>query len=116
MKIRTRKEREKEYESLYGDISNDKFQRLKNELGDKFNEELLLDALSRVEEVQSKIKYHMIHFTFYEEPIQSHRPRMHGKFKGMYVPNAKANSEAIGKFVKNLKDDISIVATPMKII
>lgn len=116
MRIKTRKEREDEYKSLYGDISNDKFERLKDKLGDKFNENLLNAAFDRIEEAQSKIEYNMIHFTFYEEPIQSHRPRTHGKFKGMYVPNAKANSDAIERFIKNLKEDIRVIATPMKIV
>lgn len=116
LKIKTRKEREKEYRSKYGNISNDKFTRLKEELGDKFTSELLEDALERVKEGKKKLKYYMIHFTFYEKPVQSHRPRTKGKkFKGMYVPNAKSNHDAIKEFVHKLKKDISIITTPMRI-
>ena len=57
----------------------------------------------------------MIHFTFYEKPIQTHRPRSRGG-KGFYVPNSAENSKAIEKFVKNLKEDIKIISTPMKVI
>lgn len=115
MKIKNRKNREKEYKQKYGQISNDKYERLIDELGDKFNEDLLLSAYKRIEERNENLKYYRIHFTFYEEPIQSHRPR--SRFGGgMYVPNAKENFDTIKKFIKKLKKDISIVSTPMKII
>ena len=115
MKIKNRKTREKEYSKEYGNVSLDKYERLRNELGDKFNDKLLLKAKERINECHDNIKYYKIHFTFYEKPIQTHRPR--SRFNGgMYVPNAKENSEAIGKFIKKLKKDISIVSTPMKII
>lgn len=117
MKIKTRKEREKEYKSRYGNISNNKFERLKNNLGEKFNDELLELALNRVSEVKNKIRYNRIRIVFYEEPIQSHRPRTKGKHAmGMYVPNAKSNHDAIEKFISDLKETISIVSTPMQII
>ena len=117
LKIKTRREREKEYKSLYGDISNDKFTRLKDKLGDKFNDKLIESAFERIEEAQNSIEYYKIHFTFYEEPIQSYRPRQKGVGrKGMYVPNAKANHNAIEKFISELKESISVISTPMKII
>ena len=117
LKIKTRREREKEYKSLYGDISNDKFTRLKDKLGDKFNNKLIESAFERIKEAQNNIEYYKIHFTFYEEPIQSHRPRQKGVGrKGMYVPNAKANHNAIEKFISELKESISVISTPMKII
>lgn len=117
LKIKTRKEREKEYKSRYGNISNDKFERLKDSLGEKFNIELLESALDRVNYVKNKIVYNKIHIIFYEEPIQSHRPRTKGKHAmGMYVPNAKANHDAIEKFINDLKESISIIATPMQIV
>ena len=117
MKIKTRREREKEYKSQYGNISNDKFERLKDALGDKFNVRLLVSAIERVDEVMHKIKYNKICITFYEEPIQSHRPRTKGKYQmGVYVPNAKANHDAIEKFINDLKETISIIATPMQLV
>lgn len=116
MKIKSRKEREKEYRTQYDNVSNDKFTRLQEELGNKFNEDLLDKAFKRIEVVNKKIKYYTIHFTFYEKPIQSHRPRTKGgKFKGMYVPNAKSNHDAIREFVNKLKEDILIISTPMRI-
>lgn len=116
MKIKTRKEREKLYNETYGNVSNDIYDRLKNELGDDFNEDLLISALDRIKEAKKNIEYHMIRFTFYEEPIQSHRPRVNYHTRAMHVPNAKENSVAISKFISKLKEDINIVATPMKII
>ena len=117
LKIKTRKEREKEYKSQYGNISNNKFERLKNYLGDKFNIELLNQALDRINNVKNKIKYYKIHIVFYEEPIQSHRPRTKGKLgMGMYVPNAKSNHDAMEKFINDLKETILIISTPMQII
>lgn len=115
MKIKTRKEREKEYKKLYGNISDDIYKRLKDKLGEDFNEDLLQDALKRIKEAHENIEYHMIKFTFYEEPIQTHRPRVNYHTRAMHVPNAKENHEAIKKFVKNLKEDISVISTPMKI-
>lgn len=116
MKIKSRKTREKEYNEKYGHISDDIYDRLKYDLGDEFNEELLSAALDRVKITRDKVKYYMIHFTFYEEPVQTHRPRVNYYTRNMHVPNAKDNNEAIKKFIKKLKKDINIVATPMKVI
>ena len=116
MKIKSRKEREKEYKKLYGDISIDKYKRLSDFLGDKFNEDLFKQAEYRINEVKKNIKYYELHFTFYEEPIQAHRPRVNFYTKSMHVPNAKDNAKAIEDFVKNLKEDISVISVPMKVI
>ena len=115
MKIKTRKEREKIYKNLYGDVSTDVYDRLSDELGDLFNEDLLLRALDRINESRKKLKYYEIRFTFYEEPVQAHRPRVNYHTRAMHVPNAKENSDAIKKFISKLKKDICIVSTPMKI-
>lgn len=116
MKIKTRKQREKEYNDIYGKISKDKFSRLKDYLGDEFNEELINDANRRIKEAKENIEYYSIYFTFYEVPIESHRPRTKGKMgMGLYVPNAKDNWDTISKFVKKLKKDIKVISTPMKV-
>lgn len=115
MKIKSRKEKEKEYKKIYGNISNDIYERLREELGEDFNEDLLQNALIRIKETKKNIKYYMVRFTFYEEPIQTHRPRVNYHTRAMHVPNAKENHEAIGKFIKNLKKDINIISTPMKV-
>lgn len=117
MKIQTRREREKKYKSLYGNISNDKITRLKNFLGNKFNIKLFTSVFERMDDAARNLKYYKIKIIFYEEPIQSHRPRTKGKNgMGMYVPNAKSNHDAIKEFVSKLNDNINIIATPMKII
>lgn len=115
MKIKSRKELEKEYNKIYGEISLDVYERLKNKLGEDFNEHLLQCALDRIKETNKNIEYHMIKFTFYEEPKQTHRARANYDKKIMYVPNAKSNSKAIEKFILDLKEDIQIVCTPIKI-
>lgn len=115
MKIKTRKALEKEYNELYGNISLDVYERLKNKLGEDFNEDLLQSALERIKKARKKIKYSMIRFTFYEKPKQTHRPRADYAKKIMYVPNAKLNSNAIATFIEDLKEDINIICTPIKI-
>lgn len=114
MKIKSRKELKKEYKLNYGNISDDVYERLKNHLGDKFDEKLIQMANRRIDEVKDNIEYYKLQFTFYEEPTYTHRPRK-GYFGNMYVPNADANKEDIKEFVKNIKEDISIICTPMKI-
>lgn len=115
MKIKTRKVLEKEYNEKYGNISLDKFERLRDKLGEDFNEDLLLSALDRINNTKKKLHYHMIRFTFYEEPKQTHRPRANHDKNIMYVPNAKSNFNAIGTFIEDLREDIDIVCTPIKI-
>lgn len=114
-KIKTRKQREKEYKSKYLDVDNDIWMRLKNHLGDNLNEHLLLSAKDRIKE-SKKIKYHKLNFTFYEEPVQSHRPRVNFYTRNMHVPNAKENSDAIEKLIKDIRHDIELISTPMKVI
>ena len=89
MKIKTRKQREKIYNELYGNISTDSYTRLKNYLGEDFNEDLLQASLERINQAKKELKYYMINFTFYEEPIQTHRPRVNYHNHMMHVPNAK---------------------------
>lgn len=113
MKIKSRKMLEKEYNKVYGDISLDKYERLKDKLGEDFTEDLLHSALDRIK--NTKVDYHMIRFTFYEEPKQTHRPRANYYKKIMYVPNAKTNNNAIGTFIHDLKKDIQLVCMPIKI-
>ena len=116
MKIKSRKEREKIYSELYGNVSTDIYERLKNSLGEDFNEDLLQAALSRIKDIQKKLEYHMIRFTFYEEPVQAHRPRVNYSRHMMHVPNAKDNSNAVKKLIKDIKKELSIIAVPMKVI
>lgn len=115
MKIKSRKQREKEYSEKYGHISDDIYERVKNHLGKKFTSKLLLDAKDRIEYVKDNVKYYTIRIVFYEKPIQTHRPRVNYKTKIMHVPNAKANHKAVELFVRDLKDTINIISTPMKI-
>ena len=115
MRIRSRKEREKEYAELYGNVSLDVYERLQDKLGDKFNEDLLNMALDRVIEAKESIEYRCLRFTFYEIPIQAHRPRTNFKFRGLHVPNAKANFDAIEKFIKNIDDELKVITVPMRI-
>lgn len=115
MKIKSRKEREKEYREKYGDISNDAYTRLETQLGNKFDEVLLVKAQDRIKEVQSNIEYNAVQFTFYEEPIQSHRPRVNYYTRGLHVPNAKDNHDALEKFIKQLKKTIACISTPMRV-
>ena len=116
MKIKSRKQREKLYNEEYGNISLDKYERLEEALGDNFNEDILQSALDRIKDAKKKIEYYMINFTFYEVPIQTHRPRVNYKNHMMHVPNAKDNWNAIEKLIKGIKKDISLVSTPMRII
>lgn len=115
MKIKSRKQRAKDYEETYGAISTDVYERLKDFLGDKFNEDLLLEAQKRIEEAKNTLKYYQVKMTFYEEPIQSHRPRANYGTRGLYVPLAKENMDFIKKFIKKLKKDIKLIAVPMKV-
>jgi Holliday junction resolvase RusA-like endonuclease len=115
MKIKTRKKHEEEYQKLYGDINNDAIERLIDYFGDRLDEDLIESAINRIESVQDKIEYHSIDITFYEKPIQSHRPRTRGFAPGMYVPNAKANHDAVEDFVHKLFSDMKIVSVPMRI-
>lgn len=115
MKIKTRKQREKDYIDKYGDISDDKFTRLQEFIGDKFNEKLFQMVNHRIKEIKKNIKYKSIKFTFYELPVESHRPRVSGTFGGLYVPNAKQNWNAMNDFIKDLKIDLKKISTPIKI-
>ena len=115
MKIKSRKQREKEYESNYGDISNDVYERLQYFLGDKFDEILLENAQKRIHEVKKKIKYNQIKITFYEEPIGSHRPRVNYHTRGLHVPMAKENLIYMQNFVNTLKEEIKLISTPMRV-
>lgn len=115
MKIKSRKDREKEYSEKYGHVSDDVYERLKNHLGKKFTPELLTLAKERVNNIRKKVKYYTIRMVFYEKPVQTHRPRVNYKTKIMHVPNAKANHKAVEKFIASLKDDVNIISTPMKI-
>lgn len=115
MKIKSRKQRMAEYEKTYGNISNDVYERLRDFLGDKFNEELLLTAKERIKEAKKNLKYYQIKMTFYEEPMQSHRPRVNYHTRGLHVPLAKENMEYMKKFISKLKKDIKMIAVPMKI-
>ena len=115
MKIKSRKQREKEYNSQYGNVSNDVYERLKFFLGDNFNETLLENANKRIKEAREKVKYNQIKITFYEEPYQSHRPRVNFHTRGLHVPLAKENLSFIKSFVDDLKEDIKLVSTPMRV-
>lgn len=115
MKIKSRKKLEEEYNKKYGDVSLDVYERLKDKLGEDFNEDLLQSALNRINESKKKLKHHMIKMTFYEEPKQTHRPRVNYGTKIMYVPNAKANAKSVANFINDLKEDIDVICTPIKI-
>ena len=115
MKIKSRKQRQKEFNSEYGEISLDVYERLKNFLGDKFNEKLFENANKRINEAKKSIEYNQIKLTFYEEPIQSHRPRVNYHTRGLHVPNAKENLDYMQNFIEDLKKDIKLASTPMRI-
>lgn len=115
MKSKTRKQKAKEYNSQYGDVSNDVYERLKFFLGDKFNEKLLENVNARIKESKEKLKYNQIRITFYEEPIQSHRPRVNFVTRGLHVPHAKENLNFMHDFINNLKEEIKLIATPMRV-
>ena len=115
MKIKSRKQREKEYNSQYGNVSNDVYERLRFFLGDNFNETLLENANKRIKEAHEKVKYNQIKITFYEEPYQSHRPRVNFHTRGLHVPLAKENLTFVKKFVDDLKEEIKLVSTPMRV-
>lgn len=115
MRIKSRKERQKLYDSEYGGISIDVYERLKNFLGDKFNEQLFENVNFRIKEAHENLEYNQIKITFYEEPIQSHRPRVNFHTRGLHVPNAKENLDFMKKFIKNLKKDIKLISTPMRV-
>ena len=61
------------------------------------------------------LQYNQIKITFYEEPYQSHRPRVNFHTRGLHVPLAKENLNFIKKFVDDLKEDIKIISTPMRV-
>ena len=115
MKIKSRKQRENEYNSQYGNVSNDVYERLRFFLGDDFNEKLLDDANKRIKEAREKVKYNQIKITFYEEPYQSHRPRVNFHTRGLHVPLAKENLNFVKNFVNDLKEEIKLVSTPMRV-
>ena len=115
MKIKSRKQREKDYELNYGDISNDVYDRLQFFLGDKFDEILLENAKKRIKEAKEKIQYNQIKITFYEEPIGSHRPRVNYHTRGLHVPMAKENLIFMQNFVNSLKEEIKLISTPMRV-
>jgi Holliday junction resolvase RusA-like endonuclease len=113
--IKTRKQREKEYNETYSGISDDIFIRLSDYLGEAFTHDLLQNALERIDEVRDKLTYSSLKFTFYEEPVQAHRGRVNYYTRNIHVPNAKDNKDAVKKLVNGIREDISIVSTPMKI-
>ena len=116
MKIKTRKDRESEYELLYSNISNDAYTRVSEYLGKSFTPELLKAAQDRIENVKKNIEYHTLNFTFYEVPIQTNRPRVNYHTRNIHVPNARANSDAIEKLVLGIRDDMELIATPSRVI
>lgn len=115
MKIKSRKQREKEYNEEYGNVSNDVYERLKYFLGNKFDEILLKNANKRIEEAREKIEYNKIKITFYEEPIGSHRPRVNYHTRGLHVPMAKENLIFMKNFIEDLKKDLKLISTPMRV-
>lgn len=115
-KIKTRKQLEAEYLALYGDVSKDMFERLQNFLGDEFTEDLLKTAIKRVKDVREQMTYSKIRVMFYEKPTQAHRPRANFRSRSFRTPNAAENSKAIEKLVKDIRKDLDLIVTPMKII
>ena len=113
MKIKSRKEREKEYKEEYGDISNDVYERLEKFIGNDFSDSLFKNINKRIDEAKKSVKYNQIKITFYEEPIQSHRPRVNFHTRGLHVPNAKENLDFMKKFINNLHAELKLIATPM---
>lgn len=114
-KIKSRKERQKKYDSEYGNISNDVYDRLKYFLGDKLDDILFENINKRIKEAKEKVKYNQIKITFYEEPIQSHRPRVNYHTRGLHVPNAKENLDFMKKYIEDLHTELKLIATPMAI-
>ena len=115
MRIKSRKQREKEYLAEYGDISIDLYERIKNRLNGRLTKSLVDSLKNRLQDVNDNIKYNELRFIFYEKPIQAHRPRINYSSHIMYSPNAKENSKAIESFVESLKNSFSVIAVPMKI-
>ena len=115
MRIKSRKQREKEYLAEYGDISIDLYDRIKNRLNGRLTQSLVDSLKNRLQDVNDNIKYNELRFIFYEKPVQAHRPRINYSSHIMYSPNAKENSKAIESFVESLKNSFSVIAVPMKI-
>lgn len=115
MKIKSRKQRMKEYNETYGNISDDVYERLEEFLGDKFNENNLLKAKKRIKEAKKNLKYYQIKMTLFEEPMQSHRPRVNYHTHGLHVPLAKENMEYMKKFISKIGADIRMIAVPMRV-
>jgi Holliday junction resolvase RusA-like endonuclease len=113
IRIKSRKQRAKEYIQQYGAVSDDVWERIKGALGDRLTPEILQDALERVQLIEQRLTYSAVRFTFYEEPVQSHRPRVNFFTKNMHVPNAKENWVAIKELVKDIRESL-LVTTPMR--
>lgn len=115
MKIKSRRQREIEYAKEFSNISDDIYERLVNKLGDKFNENLINMVNYRINEIKDNVEYKSIKIVFYEEPIQTNRPRTNYHTHTTYVPNAKENHDAIENFIKKVASDIKLISVPMNI-
>lgn len=114
--IKSRKVRLENYNSKYKDVpKTDPIERIMHCLGDKLTIKKVQDIIKRKEEILSNLSYSHIKLTFYEEPINSERPRSRnmGGFISTYVPNAKENKIYLQKFLSKLKKDLKIIHTPI---
>lgn len=114
-KIKTRKQRNLEYGEKFSQVSNDTWERLSDYLGDFLNEKTLQASIDRKKYIKEHMTYSEINIVFFEEPIQTHRGRYNSFTKSIHSPNAKDNFKAVEALVKDVKDQLKIVCTPMHV-
>lgn len=98
---------EKNYQKLYGNISNDPEERI-HSLEARFrekNHQILVKEIQRI----NNIKWHKETFVIYLLPKATPRPRL-GKYGTFYVKGSKENKKVFEKYLLNL--DIPMIYTP----
>lgn len=114
-KIKTRKERESQYVQEFSHVSIETWDRLMDYLSEYDATKVLEEAIKRRDYIREHMTYSEINIIFYEEPVQTHRGRFNRFTKSVHSPNAKENFKAIERLVRDIKDAMQVVCTPMLI-
>lgn len=100
----------------YSDIpKDDAIERIMYCIGDKLSIDRVRKIIGMKNSILQNQTYSYIKITFYMEPYGSERPRVRsmGEYNRIYVPNSDGGRKMINKFLKNVKNKINIIHTPI---
>lgn len=117
-KIKTRKERATDYDNKYSDIPKyDPVERVMYCLGDKLTIKKVKSIIERKKIIINNMSRSYVRIVYYETPASSNRAR-YRVVNGMvhkYVPNAKDNKKYFEDLIADIKEQISVIHTPIYI-